>query len=616
MPTKVYAYAAKVMNGTEEIAEQISAAHKYYNQLIELRRAYSAERDRLIRVTCPDYDSAQIAVEEADIAHKQLVDAARAANAKAKRKRATPEEVKAIQAAYAVLKDSWAAHKVTRELVRDDVALQALLEQLNIDFNGVLIENSDRRKGGKFKDAREACGVYWGTYLKIEASVEQAVKRFGEPRFRSWDGSGQIAVQVQNGGTFSNVLSGAGRIGSFVRFVYRQQRSKHRVPWMTFKLRVKTSDKNKPIWCEVRTAWTRELPNDAKIMGVTLVRIPRGVFRTKAGYIPQYDWSLQFTVRTTTIKPRASAGVCGIDIGWRWMEDDSLCVAYYVGDDGKHSDLRLSPALIKRWDKSEAIQGNRDKDFNAAMASLIDWKASLVAPPEWFAEATKFCAKWESKEKLRRLLDQWSKNRIVGDEAIYEKLCEWRARDVHLEQYARFNQYKAQRIRKQLYLKFAADLRKRYGTIAVEDFVMTKKLTRKKRVTDNTFDPTKRPMRIASVGLLRQIFVNDGAIKFESAFTTKMCHLCGSIEDWDQAKELCHTCSQCSAFWNQDFNAAMNLLASGEAWLTGVSEVDQQANAVDESEVPPTDTPYVGRWAKRKIKRAQKKAGILTEQKR
>lgn len=635
MQTKVYAYAAKVMSGDDDIAEQISAAHKYYNQLIELRRAYSSERERLIRATCPDYDAAQVAVENANAERERLADAIRAANAKAKRKRASPEETAALKEAGIALKAAREARKVMRAAVKDDMTLQAALGQLDIDFNGVPIEDSDRRKGGKFKLARETCGVYWGTYLKIENAIEMAVKKFGQPRFRRWDGSGQIAVQVQGGVTFGDVLAGSGRIGNLMRFAGRQQRGKHRVPWMTFKLCVKTDDKKKPVWCEVRAAWPRELPNDAKIMGVSLVRIPKAWHRMSDGkYHPVYDWSLQFTVRTAAIKPRASTGACGIDVGWRLMEDGSLRVAYYAGDDGKFGELRLPPALLARWNKSESIQGIRDRHFTAALAALTDWKAALTEPPEWFVEASKFCIQWKSKYRLGKLLDQWADNRIQDDEAIYEALCEWRARDVHLDQYASHNQEKAQRIRKSLYLQFAADLRKRYGTIAVEDFKLTQKLARKKSAGDNTFDPSKRPMRIASVGLLRQIFTNDGAVKFEAANTTKICHLCGSIEEWDQAKELVHSCSQCHAVWGQDYNAAMNLLAAiremkgGDGGSTANLADDpspkgdapeshkmpaREADTIGGSGVASTDSPYVGRWAKRKADRSQKEAQTSVE---
>ena len=181
MSTLVYSYAAKVVSGADVIAEQISAAHRYYNQLIELRRAQRQEKHKLICATCPDYDAAHLAVEEANARVEELVDAIRAQNAKAKRKRATQEEAAALKEAKEARKIATAKRKEVRLRINTDESLQAALGQLNIVYNGTPIYGSERRKGGKFKDAREECGVYWGSYLKIENAVEMATKEIRRP---------------------------------------------------------------------------------------------------------------------------------------------------------------------------------------------------------------------------------------------------------------------------------------------------------------------------------------------------------------------------------------------------------------------------------------------------
>ena len=431
------------------------------------------------------------------------------------------------------------------------------------------------------------------------------------------------------------MLAGSGRIAGLLQFIAHKPRGKHRVPHVSFRLCVKTDEKKKPIWCEVRASWTRDLPPDARIMGVALVRIPRPPFRTQGGrYLPQCDWSLQFTIRTSAVKERAANGSCGIDLGWRLFPDGSLRVAYCAGDDGKHAELRLPAKLLARWEKSESIQSHRDKNFSAALEQLGDWKAAHKDDaPEWFLEAVKFCSQWRAKGKLGRLLDQWGEQRIPGDEEIFPALCAWRARDVHLLQYADFNRAKAQRIRKGLYLQFAADLRKRYTMIVVEDCDW-RMLGRKKKADDNTFDFPKRFMRIASVGMLRRLLKNDGAEMSESKDTTKKCHLCGSIEEWDHAKDLIHTCKNGHA-WDQDYNAAMNLLAVAILLLAdrrrerGDGESGEPAKLPD-GPLPQGDAPgaandaardteeqpgkgvaveaeeYVGRWERRKRNRSQK----------
>jgi transposase len=68
--------------------------------------------------------------------------------------------------------------------------------------------------------------------------------------------------------------------------------------------------------------------------------------------------------------------------------------------------------------------------------------------------------------------------------------------------------------------------------------------------------------RIAAVGRLRQ-FVREKAGEYQEVdrkHTTKRCHACGSVEDFDAARELEHSCSACGEIWDQDYGAAKNLL--------------------------------------------------------
>ena len=74
-------------------------------------------------------------------------------------------------------------------------------------------------------------------------------------------------------------------------------------------------------------------------------------------------------------------------------------------------------------------------------------------------------------------------------------------------------------------------------------------------------------MRAASVGMLRSLLVQDGASPNDAKDTTSTCSLCGSLEEWDQATELVHKCSNCREEWDQDENAARNILARREQAL-------------------------------------------------
>jgi transposase len=48
--------------------------------------------------------------------------------------------------------------------------------------------------------------------------------------------------------------------------------------------------------------------------------------------------------------------------------------------------------------------------------------------------------------------------------------------------------------------------------------------------------------------------------------TTKACHVCGRVEEWNVAKKIVHTCI-CGATWDQDHNAAVQILRAGQAQI-------------------------------------------------
>jgi hypothetical protein len=64
---------------------------------------------------------------------------------------------------------------------------------------------------------------------------------------------------------------------------------------------------------------------------------------------------------------------------------------------------------------------------------------------------------------------------------------------------------------------------------------------------------------------LRHTFEREGgsAVRIKVNSATLTCHACRAVDAWNPAVTLSHTCSSCSLTWDQDYNAAINVLQSG-----------------------------------------------------
>ena len=616
MQTKVFAFKCRgPREGVEEVGEQIWLAHRYYNKLIELYRAQRDECEQLRRERCPEFVAAEQAVESANVEVERIIDEIAKANAKERRKTATKEQRQMLIDAKKIRKEAWAKRKEIRAAINADAGLQAALAAVYVKYQGRTKDGSERRVGGLLKEARAACKTYWGTYLKYEAAFESAVKKtIGQPRFARWDGNGQVAVQIQKGATWQDILLGRGRVANLVRAepLPTTRTGGSARPWL-ISLCVRTDDKKKPVWAKVKTWLHRDLPDDALVMGVALVRTVNAVHRMKDGlYHQMYEWSMQFTFRTAEQKPHASSGAVGIDLGWRLMDDNTLRVAYWVDDLGRKGELRLPAKLLAKWSKSESLQSIRDLNFDAMRAKLADWKAALPTVPEWLADATKFIGQWRSHGKLVRVINLWRANRIAGDELILAELQAWHDQEAHLWQWQIANQRNARRVRMDLYRNFAAMIRTSYARVAVEDCDW-RQLARKPGPAEESQHGATTYMRMASVGLLRSLLKQDGAVMVDAKNTTKTCSQCGSIEEWDQATELTHKCERCGVDMDQDESAARNLLARAKIQREDAIASSRESDNDNGKDVAADAPKAGGKWARRKANRSQKVAKVIGE---
>jgi len=200
------------------------------------------------------------------------------------------------------------------------------------------------------RSARKHCGVYWGTYLLLEAAVDAASKqplweggKTNDPRFYRWDGTAAWGVQLQGGMSVDEATSCADtrlqleHVAAPAHMTGR--RAQHRT---LLRLRV-ASDRRSPIWAEWQMIMHRPLPEDATLKMATVHRRREG---------RRWRWSIDITVAMESKPRRCTTGVVGVDFGWRLRSGGGIRVAYWSG---RRIGRTKAPLVRRAW----SPRGNR-----------------------------------------------------------------------------------------------------------------------------------------------------------------------------------------------------------------------------------------------------------------
>lgn len=170
-------------------------------------------------------------------------------------------------------------------------------------------------------------------------------------------------------------------------------------------------------------------------------------------------------------------------------------------------------------------------------------------------------ATWKSTNRLAASIWWWKDHRFPGDESLYTEMESWRKQDRHLYDWFESQALWARNKRDQIYRRFAAIVRRHYRELCLEK-INYSVLLAKPGPDDSSDAAIKEYVRVASPGRLVEI-LKEAVVSVDlksPVNTTKRCHVCGVVEDFDAAVELVHECKGCGAIWDQDRNAAINLL--------------------------------------------------------
>lgn len=585
IPVRIYTYGCPFgpVPASEQIVEdQIRAGHQYYNTLI----AIELERRKGYR----DLMGASNVLEPLDAQIAELVEKLNEERTALKQRRSASRKRVTDPAATArmtELRGKLAVIRGERKAASLDVRATEDAKEKLAALNAEITV--------KAKAARAATTCYWGTYLLVERAIEAARKSKMDPRFRTWrsagvvynsrlnmsGGSGRIGVQLQGGVSVERLFSGLdsrARLEPVDAEAYKTRSGRRRLTRTLLHVRVGSTEARAPVWATFQIVLHRPIPADAIVKEISIGRRLNG---------SRWRWKAHFMLEAKSFEraPKPAGVRCAIDLGWR-TRPDGLRVGYLVDSRGARRELLLPGGIIGRVEHATHLRSIRRKSFDLLQAMLLQWLAVHEDLPEWLAEARKTLHLWKSEGRLTELAWMWARNRFKDDESMYPLVEQWRRQDLHLAQWQGHERGRALGHRQEHYRTLAHAIARDYSEIVLEKMDLSKlKRLPKPEEEDKSNATVRHNQHHAAVGELRAALVlaalNSGtAIRYEPSMdTTTRCHACGCSCKWDAAAELEHTCEHCGVRWDQDYNAAENLLASGGATPDPWAPLANAANA-------------------------------------
>lgn len=430
-------------------------------------------------------------------------------------------------------------------------------------------------------------GLYWATYNDVVQAHVTAVTRVtkqrkqGRPaelRFRRWDGSGTVTVQLQRDAgkparTFELLASGQGPWRNVVRFWPeerpRPRHQEHRRTSRHWEMAF-TVGANRHV--QIPVVLDRIPDEEADI---TLVRITR---RRVAGH---HRLSIALTARISQPEPSTGALVC-VHIGWRSLGGD-LRVAVVTADRALPAppamlpvcgldhgwEVRLPAELRHAHERTDRLRSQRDKSLKAMRAALAEW---LDQHPQPHLPAGQV-RHWRSPKRFARLAVAWRKQPPEDGNEIARLLEDWRRQDRHLWEWeANERDQIAARVR-DLWDNVAAWLTNQAGLVVFDDTDIID-ITRVPEI--GTEDPWQARLAraqqwLASPGKLRACVrraAQTRGVPVETlpaeGITSIHCG-CGTALAGEPASQVVLWCPSCGHGVDQDLNAAEHLLVAASA---------------------------------------------------
>ena len=424
--------------------------------------------------------------------------------------------------------------------------------------------------------------------------------------------------------------------------------------------------KRESTWVRFPLTHHRRMPADAEVTWVYIHR-----WRVGRHFEWRAQLTIESATFHRPATPVAPGDACAIDIGWRRLLDDDgnqvgLRVGYLVDEHGDEREIRAPDGLWQRLAKVYSLTQIRSRELDTIRDRLVTWIDGLVLPEcaachawsqatasprvpppwegdenrcaggtcrAWLNEYTRGLPQWRAQRKMQRLADAWKRDerRFDGDGEMLAALLAWAKHDRHLSSWEAHMRDRTIAHRREVWRQIAADLARTYRTIYVEDGLCRSEGRENQmkivdidgwdRLPPEEGDPhegreQRRQSRMAAPGELR-LAIAYATHKTASSVidvartrrSTSECAWCGCVQKHaDFAASIRIKCEGCARVWDQDANAARNLLhrrglTSGPVPASDpVPPDDEEPLAEDKPAKSRKDVGGVGRRAAKKMK--------------
>ena len=491
----------------------------------------------------------------------------------------TREKLKELRSRLVTLRSDPKSSKAERDQVRAQVKAAALevrtalhevkrVHKANAEENRALMRELNAERLQRIRQAQVHADLYWCGRTEIlrnyEVARRRAMKDGRRLKPKPWNGTGTVCVYFQKGLSVSGVFGNNGRlqIDPVPKDAWESpSRSvRRRLARTRVRMRIAANTDLSPVWLELPMTMHHPLPDAGVIRWASIIREQVGL---------SFRHRLLLTVREPApsgIGLPSEAG--GVDVGWR-VTSDGLRVAYWYGADGNHGALVLPHSDVAAFRQIGSLQSTISA-AHEQIRSFLQAYLDRQGLPQTLAELAAAAVSSPSPRALVKMFEHWKTNRFLGDETVFATISTWHRQHVHLWTWQSNLRDQLIRRRRELYRCFAAELARRFRCVFLNDVQLRRISARPPAM--RTAIPAQRQHRfIAAISVLFRILQNafekrgGTMMRIKAEHATMSCHACGALDEWNPAATLAHTCSKCGLSWDQDYNAARNVLTQGLA---------------------------------------------------